>query len=121
MRDPGANPRPHGFRKRIQHIRKDRLNGRRLVSIIHSHKQDAGIHPAGRLERTMQPTKATRWFGATLLASAIAAMTVIRLSALVQSRMMSVEPEIRQHVASQVQSAKVERPPIAVTIEPARI
>jgi hypothetical protein len=69
----------------------------------------------------MQPTKATRWFGATLLASAIAAMTVILLSALAQSRMMSVEPEIRQHVASQVQSAKVERPPIAVTIEPARI
>ena len=69
----------------------------------------------------MQPTKATRWFGAMLLASAIAALTVILLSAFVQGRMMSVEPEIRQLVPSQVQSREVERPAIAVTIEPARI
>ena len=69
----------------------------------------------------MQPTKATRWFGASLLASAVAAMTVILLSAFVQSRMMSVEPENRQLVASKVQSGEVERPPIVVTIEPSRI
>jgi biopolymer transport protein ExbD len=56
-----------------------------------------------------------------LLGSAIAAMMVILLSAFVQSRMMSVEPEIRQHVASQEQSRQVERPPIVVTIEPSRI
>ena len=52
---------------------------------------------------------------------AIAALTVTLLSAFVQWRMMSVEPEIRQLVASQVQSREVERPAIAVTIEPARI
>ena len=56
-----------------------------------------------------------------LLGSAIAAMMVIVLSAFVQSRMMSVEPEIRQHVASDEQSRPVERPPIVVTIEPSRI
>jgi hypothetical protein len=56
-----------------------------------------------------------------LLASAIAATMVILLSAFVQSRMMSVEPEIRQHVASDQQSRQVERPPIVVTIEPSRI
>ena len=54
-----------------------------------------------------------------LLASAIAAMTGILLSVFVQSRLMSVEPEIRQHIASQPE--KVEHPPIVVTIEPARI
>jgi archaellin len=69
----------------------------------------------------MQPTKAARWFGAMLLASAIAAMTVILLSAFLQSRMMSVEPANRQLVASQMQSPEVERPAIAVTIEPSRI
>ena len=69
----------------------------------------------------MQPTKATRWFGAILLASAIAAMMVILLSAFVQSRIMSVEPENRQLVASKVQSGEVERPPNVVTIEPSRI
>ena len=79
------------------------------------------MHPAGKMERTTQPTKATRWFGAMLLASAIAATMVILLSALVQSRMMSVEPEIRQLVASKVQSREVERPAIAVTIKPSRI
>lgn len=69
----------------------------------------------------MQPTKATRWFAATLLGSAIAAMTVILLSAAVESRIMLVEPEHRQLVASQVQSRDVERPAIVVTIEPSRI
>ena len=69
----------------------------------------------------MQPTQATRWFGAMLLASAIAAMMVILLSAVVQSRLMSIEPETRQHIAAQAQSGKLERPPTVVTIEPARI
>ena len=69
----------------------------------------------------MQPTKATRWFGATLLGAAIAAMAVILLSAVVQSRIMPVEPEHRQLVASQVQSPDVERPATVVTIEPSRI
>jgi hypothetical protein len=109
------------FPPRIQRIRKGRLNARGQISIIYSHKRDAGMHPAGKMERVVQPTKATRWFGAMLLGSAIAAMMVILLSAFVQSRMMSVEPEIRQHVASQEQSRQVERPPIVVTIEPSRI
>ena len=69
----------------------------------------------------MRPTKATRWFGTILLGSAIAAMTVILLSALVQSWMMSVEPAHQHQVASQAQSDKGERPPIVVTIEPSRI
>jgi len=69
----------------------------------------------------MEPTKAIRWFGPILIASAIAAMMVILLSAFVQSRLMSVEPEIRQHVAAPAQSGKLERPPTVVTIEPARI
>jgi hypothetical protein len=73
------------------------------------------------MERIMQPTKATKRFGATLLASAIAAMTVILLSALVQSRTMSAAPDIPQQAASQAQSREVERPAIAVTIEPSRI
>jgi hypothetical protein len=56
-----------------------------------------------------------------LLAFAIAAMIAILVSAVVQSRLMSIEPGIRQLVASQAQLEKVERPPIVVTIEPARI
>jgi hypothetical protein len=56
-----------------------------------------------------------------LLGSAIAAMMVILLSAFAQSRMMSVEPDIRQLVVPQVQAREVERPAIAVTIEPSRI
>jgi len=54
-----------------------------------------------------------------LLAFAIAAMIAILVSAVVQSRLMSIEPEIRQDIASQ--PGKVEHPPIVVTIEPARI
>ena len=67
----------------------------------------------------MEPTKALRWFGPILLAFAIATMIAILVSAVVQSRLMSVEPEIRQHVASQ--PGEAEHPPIFVTIEPARI
>ena len=68
----------------------------------------------------MQPTKAIRWFGPILIASAIAAMMVILLSAFVQSRLMSIEAETRQHIAAQA-PGKLERPPTVVTIEPARI
>jgi hypothetical protein len=67
----------------------------------------------------MEPTKAIRWFGPILVASAIATAIAILVSVVVQSRLMSVEPEIRQHIASQPE--KVEHPPIVVTIEPARI
>ena len=69
----------------------------------------------------MAPTKAIRWFGPILLTFAIAAMMAILVSAFVQSRLMSVEPETRQYIAAPAQSGKVERPPIVVTIEPARI
>jgi hypothetical protein len=69
----------------------------------------------------MEPTKAIRWFGPILLTFAIAAMIAILVSAFVQSRLMSVEAETRQHIAAQAQSGKIERPPIAVNIEPARI
>ena len=67
----------------------------------------------------MEPTKAIRWFGPILVAFAIAATIAILVSVMVQSRLMSVEPEIRQHVASQ--PGEAEHPPIFVTIEPARI
>jgi sensor domain CHASE-containing protein len=67
----------------------------------------------------MEPTKAIRWFGPILLAFAIGATIAILVSVVVQSRLMSVEPETRQHIAAQ--PGKVERPPIVVTIEPARI
>ena len=67
----------------------------------------------------MEPTKAIRWFGPMLLAFAIATMIAILVSAVVQSRLMSVEPEIRQDVASQ--PGEAEHPRIFVTIEPARI
>ena len=67
----------------------------------------------------MEPTKAIKWFGPILVAFAIAATIAILVSAFVQSRLMSVEPEIRQHIASQPGEAK--HPPIFVTIEPARI
>jgi hypothetical protein len=69
----------------------------------------------------MEPTKAIRWFGPILVASAIAATMAILLSAFAQSRLMSIEPETRQHIAAQAQSGKLERPPTVVTIEPARI
>jgi hypothetical protein len=69
----------------------------------------------------MEPTKAIRWFGPILIAFAIAATIAILVSAFVQSRLMSVEPETRQHIAAQAQSGKLERPPTVVTIEPARI
>ena len=67
----------------------------------------------------MESTKAIKWFGPILVAFAIAATIAILVSAFVQSRLMSVEPEIRQHVASQ--PGEAEHPPIFVTIEPARI
>jgi hypothetical protein len=67
----------------------------------------------------MEPTKAIRWFGPILIAFAIAATIAILVSVMVQSRLMSVEPEIRQHVASQ--PGEAEPPQIFVTIEPARI
>jgi hypothetical protein len=69
----------------------------------------------------MESTKAIRWFGPILIAFTIAATIAILLSAFVQSRLMSVEPETRQHIAARAQAGKVERPPIVVTIEPARI
>jgi hypothetical protein len=56
-----------------------------------------------------------------LLVVAIATAIAILVSAVVQSRLMSVEPETRQHIAAQAQSGRIERPPIAVNIEPARI
>ncbi|HEV8094922.1 MAG TPA: hypothetical protein VGP71_04280 [Burkholderiales bacterium] len=67
----------------------------------------------------MEPTKAIRWFGPILVAFAIATAIAMLVSVVVQSRLMSVEPEIRQHIASQPE--KGEHPPIVVTIEPARI
>ena len=69
----------------------------------------------------MEPTKAIRWFGPILLAFAIGATIAILVSVVVQSRLMSVEPETRQHIAAQAQPGKLERPPTVVTIEPARI
>ena len=69
----------------------------------------------------MEPTKAIRWFGPILLAFAIGATIAILVSALVESRLMSVEPETRQNIAAQAQAGRVERPPTVVTIEPARI
>ena len=67
----------------------------------------------------MESTKAIKWFGPILLAVAIATTIAILVSVVVQSRLMSVEPEIRQHIASQ--PGRAEHPPIVVTIEPARI
>ncbi len=69
----------------------------------------------------MEPTKAIRCFGPILFVVAIATTIAILVSAFVQSRLMSVEPETRQHIAAQAQSERVEHPPIVVTIEPARI
>ena len=69
----------------------------------------------------MEPTKALRWFGPILIAFAIGATIAILVSAFAQSRLMSIEPETRQHIAAQAQSGKLERPPTVVTIEPARI
>ncbi len=65
----------------------------------------------------MESTKAIKGFGPMLLVVAIAMAIAILVSVVVQSRLTSVEPEIRQHIASQ----PVEHPPIVVTIEPARI
>jgi len=69
----------------------------------------------------MEPTKTIRWFGPILLAFAIGATIVILVSAFAQPRLMFIEPETRQHIATQAQSGKLERPPTVVTIEPARI
>ncbi len=69
----------------------------------------------------MEPTKAIRCFGPILFVVAIATTIAILVSAFVQSRLMSVEPETRQHIVAQAQSERVEHPPIVVTIEPARI
>ena len=69
----------------------------------------------------MEPTKAIRWFGPLVIAFAIAAMIAILVSAFVQSQLMSVEPDTRPQIAAQAQSGKVERPPLVVSIEPARI
>ena len=68
----------------------------------------------------MEPTKAIRWFGPILLAFAIGATIAILVSAFAQSRLMSIEPETRQHIAAQA-PGKLERPPTVATIEPARI
>ena len=67
----------------------------------------------------MEPTKAIRWFGPMLLVVAIATAIAILVSAVVQSRLMSVEPAFPQHIAAQ--AGTIEHPPIIVTIEPARI
>ena len=67
----------------------------------------------------MEPTKANRWFGPMLLIVAIATTIAILVSAVVQSRLMAVEPEFPQHIAAQ--PGTIEHPPIVVTIEPARI
>ncbi|MDQ2963857.1 MAG: hypothetical protein M3R31_11975 [Pseudomonadota bacterium] len=103
--------RRRSFSPRMRRIQKDRLYVRLLVSTM---------SPVNK-ETAMQPTKAVRWFGPIMLASAIAALLAILLSAFVQSRLLSVEPEMRQLVASPAQSGVVERPPIVVTIEPSRI
>ena len=67
----------------------------------------------------MESTKAIRWFGPILLVVAIAMAIAILVSAVVQSRLMSVEPELPQHIAAQ--AGTIEHAPIVVTIEPARI
>jgi len=67
----------------------------------------------------MEPTKAIKWFGPMLLVVAIATTIATLESAVVQSRLMSVEPEFPQHIAAQ--AGTIEHPPIVVTIEPARI
>ncbi len=68
----------------------------------------------------MEPTKAIRWFGPMLIAFAIAAMTAILVSVFVQSQLASAEPQVPQ-LAAQRNAGEVERPPIVVQIEPARI
>jgi len=67
----------------------------------------------------MESTKAIRWFGPMLLVVAIAMAIATLVSAVVQSRLMSIEPELPQHIAAQ--AGTIEHAPIVVTIEPAHI
>lgn len=67
----------------------------------------------------MQRTEAAKWFWPFMLVAAFAAAAVIGLSAFVQSKAMSSEPEFRMVVAVTAATPHVEGTP--VTIEPSRI
>jgi hypothetical protein len=71
------------------------------------------------MESIMQRTEAAKWFWPFMLVAALAAAVVIGLSAFVQSKAMSGEPEFRMVVAVSAPTPHVEGTP--VTIEPSRI
>lgn len=67
----------------------------------------------------MQRERATRWFGPTLLATAVAAAAVFGLAALVQTAMISAAPQAHSPIGSPTQATPTEAQ--HVTIEPYRI
>jgi archaellin len=72
------------------------------------------------MERIMRRTEAGKWFWLFMLVAALAAATVIGLSAFVQSKAMSGEPDFRIVIAVTAQQPQVaER--TRVSIEPSRI
>ena len=75
--------------------------------------------PGKRMESIMQRTEAAKWFWPIMLVAGLAAAAVIGISAFVQSKAMSGEPDFRMVLAVTAGTPRVER--TVVTIEPSRI